>query len=192
MQISIRVLKRKWSVSPDKHCVVDSSRKGLRFHLNVYTDPSLSWVRENNELYIMYSKAGSWAGDGHVPKLLAPVAIGDRVPGWWDLSLTRDSKDMSSWSLGDTVSDANCCGRLSSRDSCSLTVQKEGEHWAGNKPRQTVRHRLSWVLWVRLLLEVDPLLTELRQILAHSSQIPKTIYICMYFFFCLTKNYLHN
>lgn len=96
MQISIRVLKRKWSVSPDKHCVVDSSRKGLRFHLNVYTDPSLSWVRENNELYIMYSKAGSWAGDGHVPKLLAPVAIGDRVPGWWDLSLTRDSKDASS------------------------------------------------------------------------------------------------
>lgn len=92
MQISIRVLKRKWSVSPDKHCVVDSGRKGLRFHLNVYTDLGLSWVHENNELYIMYCKAGSWAVDRHLPKLLAPVAIGDGVLGWQDLPLTRATR----------------------------------------------------------------------------------------------------
>jgi len=82
VQISIRVLKRKWSVSPDKHCVVDSSRKGLRFHLNVYTDLDLSWIRKNNELYIMYFKAGSWAVDHHLPKPLAPLAVGDGALGW--------------------------------------------------------------------------------------------------------------
>lgn len=96
VQISIRVLKRKWSVSPDKHCVVDSGRKALQFHLNVYTDLGLSWVCENNELYIMYCKAGSWAVDCHLPKPLVPVAVGDGVLGWQDPSLTRGSKDMSS------------------------------------------------------------------------------------------------
>lgn len=91
MQISIRVLKRKWSVGPDKHCVVDSSKKGLRFHLNVYTAPGLSWVRKNNELYITDCEAAC------EPPSPGATGTRDGVWGWWDQSLTWGRKDLSSW-----------------------------------------------------------------------------------------------
>lgn len=79
VQISIRVLKRKWSVGPDKHCVLDSDGEGLRFHLNVHTAPGLWWVCENSALS---SRVGSMGwGWWHQ---LGPTAVGMWALADWD------------------------------------------------------------------------------------------------------------